>query len=179
MEDQLLYVALQLPDEYIWVMMLGALLALEALVVGCIVPSKARAKTYLQPDVSGKIAKLHLEEMGRDIRNVRGGYPDHGTGRFSSPDFLSYRQWLMINKAQRIHRNFLEQLPVAIVLTLVSGFELPIVTCVVSAVFAISRLLYMLPRRGLGFIVGNTCLVALAIGALYSSIKLIIDVQSL
>ena len=78
-----------------------------------------------------------------------------------------------------MHRNFLEQLTVAIVLTLVSGLEWPIVSCIVSGLFAISRLLYMLPRRGLGFMAGNVCLLALAIGALHSSIQLIKDVRAL
>ena len=48
--------------------------------------------------------------MGRELANVKGGYPDHGNGRFSTPDFITYKQWLYVNKAQRVHKNFLEQL---------------------------------------------------------------------
>ena len=179
MEEELRYVAIELPEEYIWVMMVASLLSVEALLLGCILPSKARSRTYLKPEIMEKIAKLHLEGMGREPRNVIAGYPDHGTGRFSTPDILSYSQWLEINKAQRIHRNFLEQLPVAMVLTLVSGFELPIISCIVSGLFAISRLLYMLPNRGLGFITGNLCLILLSIGALFSSGKLVADILKL
>ena len=51
MEERLHYVAIQLPDEYIWVLLVAALLSLEALLVGCILPSRARAHTYLTPEV--------------------------------------------------------------------------------------------------------------------------------
>ena len=61
-------------------------------------------------------------------------------------------------------------------LTLVSGLEMPIATCIASGLFAISRLFYMLPNRGLGFMTGSLCIVVLAVGALYSSIVLLKDV---
>ena len=75
--------------------------------------------------------------------------------------------------------NFLEQLGTVVVLTLVSGFEYPVVTSIVTAMYGVARILFMLPNRGPGLVVGNFCISLLAIGAFYSSIKLIVDVASM
>jgi len=37
--------------------------------------------------------------MGRELKNVKGGYPDHGNGRFSDRKVLKYGQWLEVNIA--------------------------------------------------------------------------------
>lgn len=142
-------------------------------------PGRARSKVYGSKEVEVKIELLHLAEMDRELRNVKGGYPDHGNGRFSTPEFINYQQWHQINRAQRIHKNFLEQLPTVVVLTLVSGLEFPFATAIVSLLFGISRFLYMLPRRGAGFMLGLASIALLAVGALYSSVKLIVEVSAL
>lgn len=75
--------------------------------------------------------------------------------------------------------HFLEQLSTVVILTLVSGFDYPVITSIITALYGVSRLLFMLPNRGLGLVAGNICISLLAIGALYSSLKLIIDAASL
>ena len=47
MEEELLYVSVELPDEYVYVLMLAAILTVEAMIVGCILPGKSRKDTYL------------------------------------------------------------------------------------------------------------------------------------
>lgn len=87
-------VAVSLPDEYPLVLLVAVLLCTECLLFGHICVGRARQAVYQHPEVEKKIEKLHLVEMGRELRNVKGGYPDTGSGRFSSEEFISYTQWL-------------------------------------------------------------------------------------
>ena len=77
-----------------------------------------------------------------------------------------------------MHKNTLDQLHSAVVLTLVSGLELPLATAIVSLLYGFSRFLYMV-RHTAGFLLGVGCMAVLAIGALFSSIKLIAEVSAL
>jgi|FrelakmetLWP11LW_1041352.scaffolds.fasta_scaffold261079_1 hypothetical protein len=84
-----------------------------------------------------------------------------------------------LNKTQRWHKNFLEQLTTVCTLVLVCGLELPIVAIVFAILFGIFRFFYFCQNRYLGFIPGSLCLLVLACGALYSSIVLITKVNEL
>lgn len=115
--------------------------------------------------------------MGRQARNVKGGYPDHGNGYFCSEKIISYAQWLDLNRTQRIHKNFLEQLASVVILTLVSGFYVPLISMVTAIIYGLSRIVYMLPNRVPGVILGNICIAILGLAALYSSLKLMYDIN--
>lgn len=68
------------------------------------------------------------------------GYPDCGNGYYSKK--LSYAAWFDMNNGQRVQLNFLEQLPIVMVSTLVGGFAFPWVAFAFQLVFFIGRLLY-------------------------------------
>ena len=60
---------------------------------------------------------------------------------------------------------------------LVSALELPVLSCVIGALFGLTRALFFFENRYLGFIPGMVCMTSLALGAVYSSIKLITAVS--
>jgi len=76
------------------------------------------------------------------------GYPDSGGGRIS--DKLSYDDWLDLNNAQRAHGNYVEQLPVAITFSVVSGLTYPRLTAVAGAAYIVGRQLYATGYRKRG-----------------------------
>lgn len=49
------------------------------------------------------------------------GFPDTGNGRFSK--MLPYKDWLKFNNAQRVHYNFLENLPIILALIVIASFK--------------------------------------------------------
>lgn len=167
------FVAVELPEEYPFVLALAGTLAFECLLIGFFAPSIARNKVYRDPEVEKKIEALHKQELGIGLKNVKNGFPDMGNGRFSTKEMISYKQWLEINKAQRGHKNFLEQLTIVCLLVLVCGIELPLLSCIFAAIYGIFRCLYFSRNRFIGFIPSNICLSVLALGALYSCYMLI------
>ena len=88
------FVAVALPKEYPYVLLMAGLLAFQCLIIGMVVPGIARGKVYQNPQVQERISNLHQEYMKRELSNVKGGYPDHGNGRFSTRKMISYGQWL-------------------------------------------------------------------------------------
>ena len=162
-------ISLQFPKEYPYVLLLTVVLCLECLILGMIVPGRARGKVYGRTDIQDKIAELHESETGKPGRIVKNGFPDHGNGRFSTDKMISYAQWFDLNRTQRCHQNFLEQLTPVCVLLLVSGMQLPVISSVIAVFYGISRLLYGMQNRVIGFVAGNICIVALILGALYAS----------
>ena len=68
------------------------------------------------------------------------GYPDMGSGVFSSK--LSEEQWVAFNNAQRVHQNYVEGLPVILVLLLCAGLDYPRVTSILGLVYILGRWVY-------------------------------------
>ena len=68
------------------------------------------------------------------------GHPDCGSGLYSSK--LSYRDWFDYNSAVRVHMNFVEQLPIILVLIFLAGLKLPFETFILSVGYFICRLAY-------------------------------------
>ena len=56
-----------------------------------------------------------------------------GTGRYS--DKLPYKDWFNFGLAQRIHQNFLEQLPIYLIFSLVAGIRFPIASAALNIAF--------------------------------------------
>lgn len=167
------FVAIELPVEFPYVLLMAALLAFECLVIGFVVPSLARGKVYRDTEVEKKIEALHKKQLGMELRNVKNGYPDMGNGRFSTKKIISYKQWIELNKAQRGHKNFLEQITIVCTLVLVCGIELPLLSCIFGGIYGIFRCLYFSRNRFIGFLPSIICQTVLSLGALYSSFTLI------
>ena len=133
-------------------------------------------KRIFNADFLQKVVEIHKEGMGfakkdteeginEPILNMRGGYPDCGSGRFSAE--MSYKDWYEFNNAQRVHLNYVEQLPLIIVLLLLVSFKTPLASLILSIAYFVARLAY-----AVGYIIGGPNW--RAIGALtITAIKLI------
>ena len=82
---------------------------------------------------------VHLKELKKE-RTGELGFPDTGSGRYSEK--LSYKDWFEFNCGQRCQLNFLEQLPIIIVASLISGIKYRSLTGSLLVVYAVARLAY-------------------------------------
>ncbi|KAI9225255.1 MAG: hypothetical protein DHS80DRAFT_26368 [Piptocephalis tieghemiana] len=67
-------------------------------------------------------------------------YPDMGNGRHAAK--LSDKDWETFNNYQRAHHNYLEQLPSAQILTLLSALFYPRASALVSLIYILGRQIY-------------------------------------
>lgn len=63
-----------------------------------------------------------------------------GNGRYSEK--LSYKEWYELNNAQRVHLNFVEQLPLILILILLTSFTQPLAALILSIAYFLLRLIY-------------------------------------
>ena len=61
------FVAVALPIEYPYVLLMAGLLAFQCLIIGMVAPGIARGKVYRDPQVEGRIATLHEKNMKREL----------------------------------------------------------------------------------------------------------------
>ena len=71
---------------------------------------------------------------------VKGGHPDAGSGRFSHG--LSYKDWYEFNNAQRVHINYVEQLPSILLLIGLTAVTQPLAALILSLSYFIFRFIY-------------------------------------
>ena len=95
-------VTLTMPDTYGWVLMAGAILALELLLIGFICAFGARFSYFNRDFMEKNFGEEHKEAFGAMV--PLSGYPDMGNGRYSEK--LSYKEWYNYNNIQRVHQNF-------------------------------------------------------------------------
>jgi len=79
--------------------------------------------------------KIHEEATGTKIS--KGGYPDHGSGRYTME--LGYAGWMKFMRAQRIHYNYLESISQILTCMLLAGLRFPVVTTSIGAVYLTAR----------------------------------------
>jgi uncharacterized membrane protein YecN with MAPEG domain len=72
----------------------------------------------------------------------KGGYPDMGSGRYSQA--LTYKDWFEFNNTQRVHHNYLETLPLVIILSIISGINFGLETFISQCVFLVARIVYQI-----------------------------------
>ena len=90
--------------------------------------------------------KMHMEDevmkqRGAKLRDLIEGYPDMGNGRYSAN--LSYKDWYIFNRAQRGHKNFLENLTISCVFLLASGIGYPLLAIGLGMLLLVARPLYL------------------------------------
>lgn len=98
------------------------------------------------------------------------GYPDTGHGKFAEK--LTMDEWIEFNNTQRVHYNFLEGLPVVLLLLLVSGLHHTRFTVLCGSVYFIGRALYTigyLTKGHKGRMIGVLTLDIALIALLYGS----------
>jgi len=69
-----------LPSTYGWVIIVGALIALEIILIGLIIPSGAR-QVFTKEFLEEHFGEEHRKATGKDIE--KGGAPDMGSGRYA------------------------------------------------------------------------------------------------
>ena len=94
-------VALSLPSTYGYVIIIGALIGLEIIFIGFLLPGGAR-KVFTKEFMEQHFGEEHRKATGKDIE--KGGAPDMGSGLYSQK--LSYKEWYDFNNAQRAHYNY-------------------------------------------------------------------------
>lgn len=87
---------------------------------------------------------LHYASTMRYVMKARRKYkieyPDMGCGRYAAR--LEKDQWVDFNNAQRVHYNYLEELPSVYAMIFVSGLLKPRATAWLTAVYIIGRQIY-------------------------------------
>jgi len=161
------------------VMLIAGLIAFEIVAIGFIFVGMARYKIFNSTYLQSNFGDEHRKATGIDTV-PNGGYPDMGNGVYSKR--LSYKDWLDLSKAQRIHYNFLEQVMPMLAFLLFGGLEFPIEASVFGGLFFIGRLLYCFywskmgsahPMRVTGAIIGDLSLLGGFIVSLLSGIALL------
>jgi uncharacterized membrane protein YecN with MAPEG domain len=139
-------VTLTLPNTYGYVILAGALLALELLLVGFCCAFRARFKYFNGDFMEKYFGEIHKDEIGQDV--AMSGYPDMGSGRYS--DKLTYRQWFEFNNYQRVHQNFLEFAPIIFLTLFLAGIYYPLWAAILGLILVVARLVYTI-----GYIAGG------------------------
>ncbi len=73
-------------------------------------------------------------------KELRGGYPDTGSGRFAA--FLTHAEWLAFNGGQRAHLNYVEASTPLLTFLLIGGLHAPVVAAAAGVSAIVGRELY-------------------------------------
>mmetsp|Transcript_90069 Transcript_90069/g.124333 ORF Transcript_90069/g.124333 Transcript_90069/m.124333 type:complete len:175 (+) Transcript_90069:27-551(+) len=169
-----------LPEEYPYVMGIAAVIAFECLLVGFLVAGGKRQSAF-NADFMKQFDEQHAAAFP-GTKAPKGGYPDHGTGIYSQK--LSYADWYTFNLRQRAHKNFIEQLTVVCIFTLLAGLFTPQYAIILGSIYAVGRLIGTLgyiksaQMRVPGMILTNLSLFALEILAGYNAYTLVKSVNA-
>ncbi|EGR31484.1 mapeg family protein, putative [Ichthyophthirius multifiliis] len=95
-----------------------------------------RSSTFNKDFMNLNFGQLHQDTYNLSIRDM--GFPDQGSGFYSQR--LDYSSWLIFNKAQRVHQNFVETLTISLLAILIGGLSFPISVASVSLAEFIGRI---------------------------------------
>ena len=163
------YIAIILPPEYPYVMLVAGIVAFEVLLVGFLGPGRERSKYFSKQFMEENFGRQIMDDptlKQEDTRNLKGGYPDMGSGRYS--DKFTYEQWFSWNRLQRGHLNFLETVTIVCFLTLITGMELPWLAIGLCGTYGLFRPLFFMKNRLVGFVPGVLCTFGLFFASLYT-----------
>ena len=88
--------------------------------------------------IDEKYGKVHKEAMGEDTSLNKFGYPDMGNNLYS--DLLPFKDWIMINNAQRQHEVGYASMMVLFPNAFITALCFPRVACTSLATFFLLRL---------------------------------------
>lgn len=155
------------PDGYIYVAAMGLALAMQCFMIGFMV-SPLRSKLF-----DKAFFEKHFPGNKEVATAFKGGYPDMGSGQLAAK--LSLEDWAKLNSAQRAQYNYMEALPMVLMLLFVSGLTLPKLAFCTGAVCLVGRQVYALgyikngPKgRVTGAIIFDIALVIFLILSIYS-----------
>lgn len=130
---------ISLSANFGYVIISCAVIALQIMLTGFIVVGRARDRVFTKLFLSENFGDEHYQEIHEDIQKTH-GYPDMGNGRYSQK--LDYSDWLMFNKAQRVHYNYIEHVASILIVTLLGGLVYPVLSSIFGFLYAFGRLLY-------------------------------------
>ena len=163
------YIRITLPEEYPYVILVAGIIAFEVILVGFLGPGLARGKIFNKQFMEENFGRMIMDDPNMqqaDTRNLKGGYPDTGSGVYA--DKLTYEQWFTWNKSNRGHLNFLETVTIVCFLVLVTGIEMPWTAITLGSIYGAFRPLFFLKNRLFGFIPGVLCTFMLFGTSLYT-----------
>ena len=134
---------IQIDDLYAWVLLVAGLLGFQCLLTGFIYGGGLRSKLFTEELLNEKYGDEHKKITGQTV--PKGGYPDCGNGVYS--DLLSYKDWFEFNINQRVHKNFLETLTIAIFNIMTLGLVWPITALSLGCVQFCGRAIYTIGYR--------------------------------
>jgi uncharacterized membrane protein YecN with MAPEG domain len=117
--------------------------------------------------------KEHRENFPDDDVTKSIGFPDMGSGYYSKK--LAYNDWFRFNNAQRVHYNFLEALPMILILLFIAGLKQPLAALIIACVYFVSRIIYLFSyikspnMRVIGVIPMSLCILSLFGLSLYTA----------
>lgn len=109
-----------IPQDYSYVMASALAITMHYAIQAGPVSAK-RKKIFPVEFLRKEFGIVHEAQLGEPIE--AGGYPDTGNGFYSQK--LSYKDWYEFNVLQRVHLNYLENMPVALMSLLCSGVYRP------------------------------------------------------
>ena len=129
---------LVIPDEYPYILMGVVVNYFFCQMTPFFTALKVRGGVFTEQHLDG-FKEAHKEAYpDREVDPL--GLPDQGTGWYSAQ--LNYKDWISLQSAYRIPQNYLEQLPVITILSMVSGFYFPLIAAIAIWVYALGRIIY-------------------------------------
>ncbi|CDW73034.1 mapeg family protein [Stylonychia lemnae] len=129
-------------DLFPYVLIVMTAICLECFLTSFIQGSKRKVFTKIME----KFKDQHLQDFNKKPAAI--GHPDCGYGRYS--DELTYKEWFDYNNAQRVHLNFVEQLPIMMVLIYLAALKQPLAALILSCTYFACRLAYAISYIGGG-----------------------------
>ena len=156
-----------------WVLVVMSAIALQCFLIPFVFTVRVRAATFTK-EYMQQFEAEHKAAFPEDETAPPIGFPDMGNGYFSKQ--LTYAQWYHFNNAQRVHYNFLEALPMYLILLFIAGLKQPLAALILGCIIFVSRIVYLVGyvkggpnMRNIGGIPASLSLLALFGLSFYTS----------
>ncbi|CDW77567.1 UNKNOWN [Stylonychia lemnae] len=125
------------PELFPYVLIVMVLICGSCLSHGPLVTIQARKRNF-GPEFMSQFFETHKQFFKSDVNPV--GFPDTGSGRYCEQ--MSYKNWIDFNNAFRCHLNFVEQLPIMMVIIYLAALKQPLAALILSSMYFICKILY-------------------------------------
>jgi len=129
---------IELSRDYGLVLLASTAIISQYFVTPLIVIGPVRKRIFNKDYLNKNFGQVHRKEIGGDVPVL--GYPDLGNGRFSQ--LLSYKDWMALNSAYRIHLNFGEGIGIIVPFTLIASLKFPRTAAYLALGYFVSRIIY-------------------------------------